>query len=181
MRKTKIVNHLTNDDLKIRYESAVDKEIRKRWHMLWLVQAMDYPVSKASIIVGYKRSWGKYWVKQYNQKGSSAIVMPKLRNPAWAKQKVSEEMKAHLLDKLSEEVPDAIGGGLWSGPKVAAYLEHRYGVSITRKTGWMVLKECGYSVTTVRPRHKKTPDKEKEYFKKNVTREDKVCKEVSSN
>lgn len=168
MRKTFIKPHLTDMELKNRYENAVEPEIRKRWHMLWLVQAKAYFVTEASQIVGHDKSWGCNWVKQYNKYGSVAIVWPKLRNPKLAEKKVTDQMKADLLDKLSCPVPNEIGGGLWSGVKVALYIKFQFSIKISRKTGWKLLKECGYSQMTIRPKHKQSSDKKKEEFKKKL-------------
>lgn len=76
-------------------------------------------------------------------------------------------MRIELLTSLTGDVPSAIGGGLWNGPKVKAFLKYKFGIVVSRQTGHSLLKECDYSITSVRPRHKQTPNSEKEKFKKN--------------
>lgn len=167
MRRTKIIPHLDNEELWKHYSECLNPKTKELWHLLWLVQVKGINATYASELMGYSHGWGWYWIKQYNEKGISAIILPKLRNPELAKKKVTEEMKAELLDYLETDVPDEIGGGLWSGPKVKQFMLYFYGVDISAKTGWKVLKECGYSVTTLRPRHKNTTKEERETFKKN--------------
>ncbi len=165
MKTINLKEYLSNEELKYRYENAIDKEIRKRWHFLWLVQAKNYNSKQASIAVGHSKNWGQYWVNRYNEKGPSVIVIPKLRNPKWAQKKVIDQMKMDLLDRLQTRPPDEIGGGLWSGPKVVLFLKHFYNVSICRTKGWLLLKECGYSITTIRPTHRKSSKEIQNFFK----------------
>ncbi|NEP85182.1 MAG: winged helix-turn-helix domain-containing protein [Okeania sp. SIO3B3] len=166
MKISKIKEYFSDEELEIRFKSSTNKRIRDRWHLLWLVQALNYFADDASISLGYSRSWGYYWIKQYNMKGPSVIVLPKTRNPEWLEKKVTDEMKIDLLDKLQKEPPEEIGGGLWSGPKVAHFIKVFYDLTISRNKGWNLLKECDYSITSVRPKHRKSSDEDKDHFKK---------------
>lgn len=165
MKKVKLIKHLSDQDLLIRYEEDFSKKVRKRWHLLWLIQSQGYTIEQASIAVGHSRTWGQPWVKQYNKKGPIAIVEPKKRNPNLGKVKVTEQMKLDLFERLDSNPPDKIGGGLWSGPKVMLFLKVFYQVDICRYKGWQLLKECGYSVTTIRPKHHKSSKEKKDFFK----------------
>jgi len=166
MRRTKIIKHLSDDELKLHYDECLNPKVKERWHLLWLVQVKGITAKKASELLGHNNTFGCYWIKRYNEKGISAIIFPKPGNPTFYEKKVTEEMKAELLDYLKNDPPTEIGGGLWNGPKVKAFLEFKFGVKVHRKTGHAILRECDYSVTTVRPRHKQTPKEEKEKFKK---------------
>jgi transposase len=167
MKKIKIVNHLSDKEVKLHYDECLNPKAKERWHLLWLVQVKKLNAEQASELIGRNHGFGSYWIKQYNEKGISAIILPKTRNPACLEKKVTEEIKAELLDYLQQDVPAEIGGGLWNGPKVKLFLEYKFNVNVTRQTGHALLRECDYTVTTVRPKHKKTPKSEKEKFKKN--------------
>ena len=78
-------------------------------------------------------------------------------------------MKNELFKVFIEPVPEKIGGGLWSGPKVSQYVKEFYNISINRVTGWLLLKKAGLSVQSVRPKHRSTSKEIKSIFKKNFT------------
>ena len=76
---------------------------------------------------------------------------------------LADEDLAALDLSLQSPPPD---GGLWSGPKVAAWISGRVGVECTNKTGWSYLKRLGYSVQRPRPRHPDADEKAQAAFKK---------------
>src|SRR5690349_23627925 len=82
-------------------------------------------------------------------------------------------LKPELLDKLKARLrappPD---GGLWTGPKVAAWMAGERGrAAVLPQRGWEALKAIGWSVQKPRPRHpaSATPE-EQEAFKKSWSR-----------
>lgn len=58
--------------------------------------------------------------------------------------------RAELLAVLKKRPPD---GGLWTGPKVAAYVRDRRGVRVWPQTGWRWLEDLGFTLQVPRPRH----------------------------
>ena len=78
-------------------------------------------------------------------------------------------MKADLLDRIATDVSEELGGGLWSGPKVTLFMNKEYGVEISRKKGWQLLRECDYTITTIRQTHKRSDATTRDTFKKNVS------------
>jgi transposase len=62
------------------------------------------------------------------------------------------EQQIDLWAVLQQTPPD---GGLWTGPKVAAYVRDRWGVYVCKQTGWEWLVSLGFSVQVPRPRHSK--------------------------
>src|SRR3954449_2715351 len=78
-------------------------------------------------------------------------------------------LKPALLDKLKDRLreppPD---GGLWTSPKVAAWMASELGLArVAPQRGWEALKAINWSVQKPRPRHpaSATPE-EREAFKK---------------
>ena len=57
-----------------------------------------------------------------------------------------------MFAALQKPPPDH---GLWSGPKVAAFVKDRFGTAIVKPTGWQRLKELGFRLVVPRPRHPK--------------------------
>src|SRR3954452_13689611 len=89
----------------------------------------------------------------------------------WRRQ--SSVLKPDLLEKLKARLlnppPD---GGLWTSPKVAAWMAGELGLAeVLPQRGWEALKAIGWSVQKPRPRHpaSATPE-EREAFKKSWSR-----------
>ncbi len=68
-----------------------------------------------------------------------------------------------LSEVLGGPAPD---GGLWTGPKVAAWIEEKTGTKTHPQRGWVYLKRLGFSLRRPRPRHAKADPEEQETFKK---------------
>jgi transposase len=64
------------------------------------------------------------------------------------------------------EGPAPNGGGLWTGPKVAEWIEAKTAKRTHPQRGWVYLKGLGYSLKSPRPRHHKADPEEQETFKK---------------
>jgi len=164
-----IKSYLNDEELESNFKNENNQKIKDRWHLLWLVQSKSIPATKASEYIGRNKSYGCYWIKQYNKEGPKTITEKKITNPKLGEPKITEEIKEELFKAFLEAVPEKIGGGLWSGPKVKLYVNDFYDIKITRVTGWGLLKKAGLSVQRVRPRHKFTSDETRSEFKKNST------------
>src|SRR5436309_684823 len=57
--------------------------------------------------------------------------------------KLDPDQRAALLAALKQRPPD---GGLWTGPKVAAYVRSRWGVRVCPQTGWQWLRDLGFTL-----------------------------------
>src|SRR4051812_11412517 len=82
-------------------------------------------------------------------------------SPSVLRPALLEKLKARLL----EPPPD---GGLWTSPKVAAWMAGELGLAaVLPQRGWEALKAINWSVQKPRPRHpaSATPE-EREAFKK---------------
>ena len=77
---------------------------------------------------------------------------------------LSHEQQAQLQRDLEEPPAD---GGLWTGPKVARWIERQTGRKVHPQRGWEYLKRLNYSKRVLRPRHAKADPAAQEAFKKN--------------
>lgn len=75
-------------------------------------------------------------------------------------------IRAALERVLEQPVPESLGGGLWNGVKVAAWLSVRVGQTVARQRGHEALRSLGYSCQSPRPRHVKADAAQQEAFKK---------------
>ncbi len=160
MNRLPVVEHLSHDEIDRRYRGCADAAEKTRWHVLWLVTRPDQPLSAtaAAKLVGFTPAWGRAILKRYNAHGPDAIADGRRDNGSAPK--LTAEQQAQLFAALQAEPPD---GGLWSGPKVAAFVKNRFGVEVWPQTGWQWLKNFGFRLVVPRPRHPKaaTPEQQR--------------------
>ncbi len=70
-----------------------------------------------------------------------------------------------LFNALAMPQPP-VDGGLWSGPKVALWMQAKIGRPVNGRRGWDYLQRLGYSARVPRPQHAKADEAEQEVFKK---------------
>ena len=160
MKRLPVVEHLSHGEIDRRYRDCTDAAEKTRWHVLWLVTRPGAPLSatKAAALVGFTPSWGRTVLKRYNARGPEALTDGRRDNGS--DPKLTPEQQAELLAALQGEPPD---GGLWSGPKVAAFVRDRFGVGVWPQTGWQWLKNLGFRLVVPRPKHPKsaTPEQQR--------------------
>lgn len=119
-------------------------------------------------ISGYGRRWIGVIVHRYNEKGPDGLGDHRGKN-AGAKPLLDKEAEAVLKTVLAEPPAD---GGLWTGPKVAAWMSARLGRKVWPQRGWDYLKKLGHSLQMPRPRHAKAASAEEQALYKKACRAD---------
>jgi transposase len=180
-KRIRLEPHLDTAALEQRYRQAPDPVGRTHFQILWL-RAGGRTVEQAAEVTGYSRHWvrqlvarhwvrqlvARHWVRQlvarYHGGGPEALGDRRHGNPGgrWL---LSPEQKAELTQALTEPPQD---GGLWSGPKVAAWMGAKTGRSVHPQRGWDYLRLSGYSLQVPRPRHRKADPDAQAAFKKNT-------------
>jgi transposase len=160
-RTVKLEDHLSVEELKTRYREARDPVERSHYQILWLL-ARGESAKGAAEITGYSTRWVSEVVRRYNEGGARAMGDRRHQNPG-GRFLLSEDERRELLKALEGPAPD---GGLWSGPKVALWIEQKTGKKTYPQRGWAYLKRLGYSLKSPRPRHRKADPDEQEAFKK---------------
>lgn len=161
MKRLPVVPHLSYDEIDRRYRGRSDAAEKTRWQVLWLVTRPDQ--------LGHQ---GRRAGRVHPVLGAGhpqAVQRPRARRPGrprrdnGADPKLSPAQQVQLLDALRVPPPDH---GLWSGPKVAAYVRDRFGVEVRNQTGWQWLRNLGFRLVVPRPRHPKaaTPEQQKEWL-----------------
>lgn len=161
-RQVTIKPYLSLDELEARYRKAKDAVERSPWQMIWLL-AQGKSTQKVAEVTGYCRNWIHILVRRYNQQGSQALADQRHTNPG-AASILSSEQQAHLTQILDAPPPD---GGLWTGPKVAHWIEAQTGRKVHLQRGWDYLKRLEFSKRVLRPRHAKADPAAQAEFKKN--------------
>ena len=139
---------------------------RLRWQVIFLAHQGQSRVEIAQT-VGYSGRWVLPLVALYSRNGPEFVIIAphKSRGP---QAMMTPLIRAELECVLEQPVPDSLGGGLWNGVKVAAWLSARVDKTVARQRGHEALRSLGYSCQSPRPRprHVKADDAQQEAFKK---------------
>lgn len=143
--------HLTPDQIAKRYRSCRDGLEKTHWQVLWLLTREQPAPSPAQVapMVGMTPGWIRTLIRRWNDIGPDALGDQRQATKG-RKPKLNPEHQAELFTRLQSPPPD---GGLWSGPKVAAYVKEQYGLSIVKQTGWVWLKRLGFTLQVPRPKN----------------------------
>ena len=155
MKRLPFVPHLSADEIRCRYLASERAGERTRWHALWLL-ADGWPARSpddVAALVGRSPTFVRDVLARWNASGPGGLTDRRRHNRRAPL--LSEAQRAELLVALSADPPD---GGLWSGPKVAAFARERFGVEVWPQTGWDWLRKLGFSLKVPRPRHPKAAD-----------------------
>jgi len=162
-----VADHLSVSALEEQYRSCPDVTAARHLQAIWLLAKGHY-VAEVSATVSYARRWVERLLARCSAEGPQALGDLRRRNgtsPSVLKPALLDKLK----DRLREPPPD---GGLWTSPKVAAWMASELGLArVAPQRGWEALKAIGWSVQKPRPRHpaSATPE-EREAFKKSWSR-----------
>ena len=140
-RRLTLAPHLTPDELEGRYRQCRDLVERTHWQMLWLV-ALGYPCSAVAGVVGYSDDWVRTIVRRYNDLGADGITDRRQANPGQTPL-LTPALREELDQALAGPAPD---GGLWTSPKVAAWLTERLGRPVAKQRAWDAMRRLGYTL-----------------------------------
>ncbi len=102
-------------------------------------------------VLAFAPRWVGELAARPNAFGPEALGDGRRRRNRRAASLLTAELLAALAERLQEPPED---GGLWSGPKVAAWMARHLGLAAVHpQRGWEALKRLGWSVQTPRPRH----------------------------
>jgi transposase len=157
-----VAGHLSAAELGRRYRAARDRVERSHLQVVRLL-AQGRGRGEVARIMGLSGVWVAEIVRRYNAAGPDGLG-DRRRGNAGARPLLDAGGEAALRAALAEPPSD---GGLWTGPKVAAWMAARLGRKVWPQRGWDYLKKLGYSPQVPRPRHAKaaSPEEQAEYKK----------------
>jgi transposase len=162
MSTTTLTAHLSTAELGQRYRAARCPLERSHLQIVWLL-SQGRSEREVAAVTGYGQRWIAEIVRRYNAEGASGLGDQRARNTG-ARPLLSQEDEAALRDALVEPPTD---GGLWTGPKVAAWMTRRLGRKVWPQRGWDYLKRLEHSLQVPRPKHAKAASaEEQEAFKR---------------
>ena len=148
------------------YRKASDPVLRTHLFMVWRMSVGD-SIQEVAETVGYSEKWVREIASRYEREGVEGLGDRRHGNPG-AKERalLDEEGQAELREALLEGAPP--GGGMWSGPKVARWIEQKTGIEkVHAQRGWEYLRKVGHSPQVPRPSNAQGADaSEREAFKK---------------
>jgi transposase len=158
--------HLTSEQLEAKFKTTNDAREAHRWEFLWLV-SLKHHLDFAASVAGCSYSNARNILKKYNQHGPTSVSdQRKTRTLTSRPPLLDQTQRQKLFDALQQPHSD---GGLWNGPKVAAWIEQETGrKQVLRQLGWDYLKRLGFSLQQPRPRHEHASGEEQNIFKKNA-------------
>jgi transposase len=157
MKRLSVIPHLPHEEVGRRYRHCPDPKEKTRWHLLWLLLRPGGPAcsQQAGPLVGLSDVYARAVLRRWNDHGPEGLADRRRHNKG--RGKLTPAQQAELYGALQQEPAD---GGLWSGPKVAAYVRGRFGVSACPQTGWRWLRRLGFRLVVPRPRHPKAASAE---------------------
>jgi transposase len=161
-RRIELKLHLTTEELHKRYRSCPKPQEKTRRHALYLI-AKGVVAAEAARRLGRVSSWVTTPARRYNRDGAAAVSRKKSAGPSHHA-KLDAALGKELDKTLRAPAPD---GGLWTGPKVAAWITERSGQAVHASTGRRALKRLGFSLQTPRPakRHRASAEEQAEFKK----------------
>jgi transposase len=111
---------------------------------------------------GSSRSWVQEVARRYNGDGPAAVGDRRRHTPGSAPL-LEAPGRQELLAAPAEPPPE---GGLWSGPKVAAWIGRRLGRGVSERCGWVYLRRLGHTPKVPRPTHAQADAEERARFPK---------------
>ena len=148
------------------YRKATDPVLRTHLLMVWRM-SLGEELGEVARMVGYSEKWTRQIKRRYDSEGVEGLGDRRHRNPG-ARQRalLDEEGQAELRAAVLEGPPP--GGGMWSGPKVARWIEERTGSDkVHPQRGFEYLRKARMSLQVPRPsKAKGASSSEREAFKK---------------
>jgi transposase len=161
VKRIRLQPHLTTDELARRYRAARDPVERTHYQLIWLI-ASGQATSAVMEATGYSRGWVQEAARRYNRQGPAGLGDRRRQNPGGAAL-LDEAGKQELRGALAGDARD---GGLWSGPKVAAWIAQKLGRTVSERVGWLYLRRVGYRPKVPRPAHEAADAEEQARFPK---------------
>ena len=145
----RIVDHLSLAELEARYRAARDATEARHYQAIWLLMQGRTFLEVAEVLAFVPR-WVEELAARYNAFGPEALGDRRRQNGR-AASLLTEAVLAALAERVRTPPDD---GGLWSGPKAAAWMARHLGLArVHPQRGWEALKRIGWSIQALRPRH----------------------------
>jgi transposase len=149
-RRITLQPHLTTEELYRRYRACRHPQEKLRWRALYLISGGAL-ANHAPRRVGRSSGWISDLARRYNERGAAAV--PDARGDVTPGRRPRLDAEAaRALDAALRASP--ADGGLWTAPKVAAWIAERTGTTVDASTAWRAMRRLGFTLQVPRPRHR---------------------------
>jgi transposase len=145
----KLKDHLTTDELYQRYRKCQQAREKLRWRALYLI-AKGGIANHVAKQVGRSSAWITNLARRYNQLAAAGVADQRGEVNCGVKPTLNAKQAQALDAALRGPAAD---GGLWTSPKVAAWIKKKTGKTVHPTTAWRAMKAAGFSLQVPRPRH----------------------------
>jgi transposase len=167
-KRLELSPHASTQELERLYKKARDPVERSHLQIVWLLSE-GRRTEEVCRVTGYSPGWVRKIARRYNERGAEGLGDGRHENPgARGRALLDEEGQAELKEALRGRAPASVGGGMWSGPKVARWIALRNGLErVHAQRGFEYLRKVGMSPQVPRPSNSKgASPSEREAFKK---------------
>ena len=151
----RIVGHLPVGELEARYRAAQDATTARHYQAIWPL-AQGRTVLEVSEVLSFVPRWVTQLAARHDASGPAALGDRRRRNGK-AAGLLTEAVLAALAERVQAPPAD---GGVWSGPKAAAWVARRLGLAKAHpQRGWEALRRLGWSLQAPRHARAATPER----------------------
>jgi len=172
MRRTRIAPHASLEEVRQLLHTEQDPIARTRLHAVFLAM-QGKPQKEIAHTLGHSLRWVASVVSRWNKGGVEALKDLRHNNPGQRPKLTPDEVE-RVLAALKAPPSD---GGLWTGPKLRAWVERELGKRLSLNPIYRLLHEMGFYLRVPRPQHRKGDEKAQVEFKKNSSKRLKKSKE----
>jgi transposase len=156
---------LSTEELYRRYRACQRPQEKVRWRALHLISQGEQ-ANRAARRMGRTSGWITQLTRRSNERGAEAVPNQQGELQCGSKPHLDTKAAASLDQALRATAPD---GGLWTAPKVAAWIAERTGHSVHETTAWRYIRRLGFTLQVPRPRHRRRATlEEQDGFKKSA-------------
>jgi transposase len=159
----KLKPHLTTEELYQRYRKCQQHREKVRWRALFLI-AKGGIANDVARRVGRSSGWMTNLARRYNKLGAEGVSDQRTKPLPSPPPTLNAKQAQSLEAALRGPAPD---GGLWTSPKVAAWIKKKTGKEVHKTTAWRAMRQAGFTLQVPRPHHRQAAtDAEQAAFKK---------------
>jgi transposase len=156
MKAAMLTAHHTVEELELAYRRAERPVERSRWHILWL-KRKGKSIPELIEITGYSRTTISTLIRNYNDRGQSAVLDQRQFNKS---EPALNDSQQQMLFAVLQHPPET--HGVWTSQKVQRYIREHFKIEITEPCAWGYLRRLGFTVQVPRPTHIQAASREEQ-------------------
>ena len=150
----RVATRLRVSELERHTRAAKEATAAQHYQAIWLL-AKGHTVPAVAETTRFGTRWLEQLLSRTNARGATALGDQRRHNGR-APTILKPELLARLKPRLATPPAD---GGLWTGPKVAAWMADALGLEkVAPQRGWEALRAIGWTIQVPRPRHSASDD-----------------------